>query len=61
MIGGNSTEAEGTSEKGKVVRNLVNRGDRRKVLRSQTAPIHILEHTVFIFSSTMMAETFVFC
>jgi hypothetical protein len=31
MIGGNSTEAEGTSEKGMIVRNLVNRGDRRKV------------------------------
>ena len=30
MIGGNSTEAEGTSEKGMIVRNLANGGDRRK-------------------------------
>ena len=67
MIGGNSTERR--SEKGKIVRNLVNRGDRFTVLRTGTdqhqivsiSPIHILEHTVFIFSSTMTAETFVFC
>jgi hypothetical protein len=31
MIGGNSTEAEGTSEKGMIVRNLVHCGDRREV------------------------------
>ena len=60
--GGNSTE--GRSEKGKIVR-----GDRFTILRTGTdqqqiiaiSPIHILEHTVFIFSSTMTAETLVFC
>ena len=30
MIGGDSTEAEGTSEKGMIVRSLVNGGNRRK-------------------------------
>ena len=63
MIGENSTE--GTSKKGMIVCNLVNRSDRRKVGQPGFTLSHLPDrrtgtYCIYI-SSTMPAETFVFC